>query len=152
MHAATRKLLGVGAVLVAGSLVGATASAIPAGPAPGRAMARAARAAFARLDLSEQQRQQIRAIREQYRPALESLRDQARSDRMALRAAMGAQAPDPAAVGNAALKVRQDREAVRTQMKSVHEAVLGVLTTEQRAQLKGYMEAWRDLHRRPPRD
>jgi len=151
MRAASTRFLAIGAVIVAGSLVATSALAIPSGAVRGRAVARAARAAFARLGLSDQQKQQIRAIRAQFHPAVVSLRAQFRVDRVALRAAMQAQAPDPTAVGNAALKVRQDREAVRAQLKSLRDATLDVLTAEQRAQLKGYMEAWRDLHRRGAR-
>jgi Spy/CpxP family protein refolding chaperone len=151
MKTARNSSLILTAALVAGSLVATCALAMPAGPPRGPAAARVARAAFARLGLTDQQKQQLRTVREQYRPSIGSLRAQAQADRAALRAAMTAQTPDPSAVGNAALKLRQDRESLRAQMKSMRGAVLEVLTPEQRAQLKGYMEAWRDLHRRGAR-
>ena len=78
---------------------------------PGRALLRG-------IDLSETQREQLRAIQERYRPQHEAMREQARASRQ------GDQRPDSATRA-------ARRAAMRSLMERQHAEIRAVLTPEQ---------------------
>ena len=84
------------------------------------------------LDISDSQREQIRAVFEQYRPQLQALGNQARDAGLALRAAVTADVFDEITIrdGSAALgSVQADLAVLGAR---VHADVVNLLTPEQR--------------------
>ncbi len=140
-----KKLFGAAALLVAGTLVAGTAIA-QAQPAPGR-FARGIRAAMAILDLTDAQKDQVKAIFASHKDEAMAFHAQAKADRAALKAAASAVKPDPATVGAAFLKVRADAEAAKAKMNAVKTEIDAVLTPEQRAKLDGWIAAHRQQRR-----
>lgn len=134
-----KKLFGAAALLMAGALAAGTALAQPA---PGR-FARGVRAAMATLDLSDAQKEKVKAIFASHKDQAVAFRTQAKANREALRATASAADPDPAAVGAAFLKVRADAKALKAQLEGVHAEINGVLTPEQKARLDGWIAAHR---------
>jgi Spy/CpxP family protein refolding chaperone len=132
------------------ALVAATASMAYAGEATGAAqygerrteLRHARRDTLRSLDLTEAQRQQIRALREADRDKNGQLYRAAREKRAELRRLR--RANDPRAES-----VRQELQSMRAQLDAAHDALRaqlrGVLTAEQRAQL----DARRQAHHRP---
>lgn len=134
-----KKLFGAAALLMAGALAAGTALAQPA---PGR-FARGVRAAMATLDLSDAQKEKVKAIFASHKDQAVAFRTQAKANREALRATASAADPDPATVGAAFLKVRADAKALKAQLEGVHAEINGVLTPEQKARLDGWIAAHR---------
>lgn len=135
-----KKIFGASAIVLAGALAG-SALAQP-GPGQGRT-ARGIRAAMAVLDLTDAQKEAIKAIFASHRDEGAAFRAQAKANREALKAAAAAAKPDPATVGAAFLKVRADAEAAKARRKAVRAEVDAVLTPEQRAKLDGWIAAHR---------
>lgn len=106
---------------------------------PGRGL----RAALATLDLTDDQKTKAKELLEGERTKFESLRLEGRTAREALKAAAGAAAPDPAAVGAAYLRAESAHKAMRAERDSTRDRLEALLTPEQRAKLEG----WRDAHR-----
>jgi Spy/CpxP family protein refolding chaperone len=144
-----RNLFGGAALILAGALAGSAALAQPAPGGPGgpNKLAQGIRAAMATLDLSDAQKEKIKAIFESHKEEGAALRAQAKADRDALKAAASAAKPDPAVVGAAFLKVRADRETAKAKMKAVRAEIDAVLTPEQRAKLDGWIAAHRQMRR-----
>lgn len=136
-----KKLFGAATLLVAGALAAGTALA-QAHPAPGR-LARGIRAAMAVLDLTDAQKDKVKAIFASHKDEGMAFRAQAKADREALKTAASAAKPDPATVGAAFLKVRANAEAARAKRKAVRAEIDEVLTPEQRAKLEGWIAAHR---------
>ena len=134
-----KKLLGAAALLVAGALAAGTAFAQDQ---PGR-FARGIRAAMATLDLTDAQKDKVKAIFASHKDEGMAFHAQAKANRDALKAAASAANPDPAAVGAAFLKVRTDGQAAAAKMKAVRTEIDAVLTPEQRAKLDGWIAAHR---------
>jgi Spy/CpxP family protein refolding chaperone len=134
-----KKLFGAAALLVAGALAAGTALAQTHG---GR-YARGVRAALSTLDLSDAQKEKVKAIFASHKDQSVAFRTQAKANREALRAAASAADPDPAAVGAAFLKVRAHAKALKAQLEGVHAEINGVLTPEQKAKLDGWIAAHR---------
>jgi Spy/CpxP family protein refolding chaperone len=141
-----KKLFGVSALVLAGTLAAGVALAQPAPGGPGR-FARGIRAAMAVLDLSDAQKEKVKAIFASHKDEAQAFHSQVRADRDALKAAASAANPDPAAVGAAFLKVRANREAAAAKMKAVKAEIDAVLTPEQRAKLEGWIAAHRQQRR-----
>ncbi len=142
-HSFHQKLFSASTLLLAGALAAGTALAQPA---PGR-FARGVRAAMATLDLTDAQKNDVKAIFASHKGEGMAFHQQARADREALKAAASAANPDPAAVGAAYLKVRADRQAAAAKMKAVRAEIDEVLTPEQRAKLDGWIAAHRQQRR-----
>lgn len=103
---------------------------------------RAARAAaISRLQLSAEQKEQLRALRDSQREKHRPLFEQARAKRQQLRSLR--QANDPAAEQVQA-ELRQMREQMRAARLEAREQFLAVLTAEQRAQLDQMREQRRE--------
>jgi len=134
-----KKLFGAATILLAGALAAGTALSQPA---PGR-FARGIRAAMATLDLTDAQKDQVKAIFASQKDTAMAFHAQAKADREALKTAASAANPDPAAVGAAFLKVRANGEAVKSKMKAVRTEIDAVLTPDQRAKLDGWIAAHR---------
>jgi Spy/CpxP family protein refolding chaperone len=134
-----KKLFGAATLLLAGALAAGTAIA-QAQPAPGR-FARGVRAAMATLDLTDAQKDKVKAIFASHKDEGMAFHAQAKTDREALKAVASAPNPDAAAVGTAFLKVRADGEAAKAKMNAVRAEVNVVLTPEQRAKLDGWIAA-----------
>jgi Spy/CpxP family protein refolding chaperone len=142
-HSFQQKLFSGSALLLAATLAAGTALAQPA---PGR-FARGVRAAMATLDLTDAQKNDVKAIFASHNEEGKAFHQQARADREALKAAASAANPDPAAVGAAFLKVRADRQAAAAKMKAVRAEIDEVLTPEQSAKLDGWIAAHRQQRR-----
>jgi Spy/CpxP family protein refolding chaperone len=120
---------------------GQTTAAAPAGTAPARAAtAQAAKQAGtgtkARLNLTDAQREQIRAQRDAQRNDERALAEKMRAAREQLRQAMRADVPDEAAVRAAAGAVaalQADRVALRARSRA---QFMNVLTPDQQARMK----------------
>ena len=137
--------LGIGTTALAVALASGVALA---GNHGGRGhFGRGIRAAMATLDLSEVQKEKVKAIFTSHKDDAVAFHAQARANREALKAAASAANPDPAVVGGAFLKVRADREAARARMKSARGEIDAVLTSEQKAKLDGWIAAHRQGRR-----
>lgn len=106
------------------------------------------RSALRALDLDQDQKDQVLAKMSAQREKTKGLREQMKADRQALRAAVDVANPDPTAVGRAFLKVKANREAMKTEMKAFRESIRPILSDEQNAKLDGYVSAMRDRGQR----
>jgi Spy/CpxP family protein refolding chaperone len=138
-----QKLFRGSALLFAGALAAGTALAHPS---PGR-FARGVRAAMETLDLTDAQKDRVRAIFASHKGEAVAFHAHAKADRDALKAAASAAKPDPAAVGAAFLRVRATGQAAAAKLKAVRAEIDEVLTPEQRAKLDGWMAAHRQQRR-----
>jgi Spy/CpxP family protein refolding chaperone len=136
------KLFGGAALVLAGALAAGAAQAQTA-PGGGGGFARGIRAAMATLDLTDDQKADIKAIFASHKDEAVAFHAQVKADRDALKAAASAANPDPAVVGAAFLKVRADRQAAAARMKAVKAEIDAVLTPEQQAKLEGWIAAHR---------
>jgi len=139
-----KKLFGGATLVLAGALAAGAALAQPA-PGGQNRLAQGIRAALSTLDLSDAQKEKIKAIFESHKEEGAALRARTKADREALKAAASAAKPDPAVVGAAFLKVRADGEAAKATMKAVRAEIDAVLTPEQRAKLDGWIAAHRQM-------
>jgi periplasmic protein CpxP/Spy len=112
-----------------------------------RAPGRGIRAALATLDLTDAQKEKVRALFEAEKPKHEALRLEGRTAREALEAAASAEQPDPAAVGAAFLRVQANRKTAKAERSASKEKLEALLTPEQRAKLEGWMAAHRQARR-----
>ncbi len=95
------------------------------------------------LDLTDAQKADIKAVFDAAKPQFDTLAATLKADRDALTADLAKTPPDPCAVGNDALKLHADREAMRTFLTGVRDQVLALLTDAQKAKLTGCLEAER---------
>ncbi len=109
--------------------------------APGRGL----RATLAALDLTDAQKARVKELLDVERPKYEALRQEGRAAREALRTAAKSETPDPAAIGNAFLRVDAHRKALRAERESSRQKLEALLTPEQRAKLEGIREGRRSL-------
>jgi Spy/CpxP family protein refolding chaperone len=149
-----KNLLGAAALLLAGALAAGTSIA-QAQPAPGH-FTRGIRAAMATLDLTDAQKDKVKAIFASHKDEGMAFHAQAKADREALKAAASAVKPDAVLVGTAFLKVRADGQAAAAKMKAVRTEIDAVLMPEQQAKLDGWIAAHRQhramLRGGPPQD
>jgi Spy/CpxP family protein refolding chaperone len=93
------------------------------------------------LELSDQQKEEIRAILDAARPGIQADASTVRASREKLRADAGAPAVDACLVGQDFLALRQSLEILRARLQWVRGEVAAVLTSEQKAKLEGCLEA-----------
>jgi Spy/CpxP family protein refolding chaperone len=93
------------------------------------------------VELTDAQKTQVKAVMEAARPELEVLHEKTVADRQALRAAIETTPQDSCAIGAAFAQVEADRKAIRSEREEVRDAVLALLTAEQKAKLEGCLEA-----------
>ena len=118
-------------------------TAAPAPPGPEREhhpFARLIRC-LAVVNLTDAQKADIKVLLEAAKPEAEAIAAKLKADREALKAEIEKTPPDPCAVGNDVLQLHADRVAAKALFDSVKEAVLALLTPEQKAKLAGCLEA-----------
>jgi Spy/CpxP family protein refolding chaperone len=93
------------------------------------------------LDLSDQQKEEIRGILEAARPGIQADARTVRASREKLRADAGATDADACLVGQDFLALRDGLEVLRADLQSVRDQVAATLTPEQRAKLEGCLQA-----------
>jgi Spy/CpxP family protein refolding chaperone len=97
------------------------------------------------LGLSDEQKAQLEALRARQKDTLQPLAESARQAHEAFRAALEAESPDAAAVGQAALAMKEAEKKMKAAHDAAFEEMKSVLTPEQRQKLE-------QMHRdRPPR-
>ena len=148
MNGTTTRRLATGA-LALGLILAGSATAAAGGlrggrhamPGPGL------RAALETLDLTDVQKEKVK----QYFEAEKGKREAARAERVAAREALrtsaGAANPDPAAVGEAFLRLRAHRESMKAERRASRERLEAILTAEQKAKLEGWLSAHRQMRR-----
>jgi Spy/CpxP family protein refolding chaperone len=85
------------------------------------------------LDLSDEQKAQVRKVFEQYRPQMQALHQQARDNRARLQQALDSPQPDPTTVGEIVIEEHQLREKGRALREEIKKAIDGFLTPEQKS-------------------
>jgi Spy/CpxP family protein refolding chaperone len=93
------------------------------------------------VNLTDAQKADVRAVLEAAKPEAEAIAAALKADREALRAELEKTPPDPCTVGSAALQLHADRLAAKALFEKTRDAVLAVLTPEQKAKLAGCLEA-----------
>jgi len=83
------------------------------------------------VTLSDDQRTQLEALREKSRESTRPLAEAAQQAREAFRKQLGAAAPDPSAVGQAALAMRATEDKLRAARRASLQEAKGILTAEQ---------------------
>jgi Spy/CpxP family protein refolding chaperone len=124
----------------------------PQPPAAGQG-ARAGRAKEALktdLGLSDQQIEQLTALRKEERQALQPVRQDMQQAQKALRDAMAADTPDPAAIGKLTLQLRSLRQQVQQTNQTYRDRALGLLDDAQKTKLQDLQQAVQRLERRRP--
>lgn len=131
----TMRLTMAAAVVAAMVGAGVATAQGPGGHGPGHGGPGFGMGPMAGLDLTDAQREQMKALHEKRRAALEPLREEARTTREAFERALEADSPDPTAVGEAALAMKAAREKMHAAHEATRAEVEKMLTDEQRAQL-----------------
>ena len=96
------------------------------------------------VNLSEDQKTQVKGILDAAAPTLKALHETLATDRQALKTAIDAVPQDACAIGNAFIKVQGDEKAIRTELDKVKAAIEAILTPEQKSKLAGCLEAPKD--------
>ncbi|HZM00638.1 MAG TPA: periplasmic heavy metal sensor [Planctomycetota bacterium] len=110
------------------------------GPARREALAR-------QLDLTEAQREQMRAAAGDHRQSVQETREAVRAAGRALKAALAGRARDAATIEASRAALRQARDAARAARLARRDDVGAALTPGQREQLQAIREARRALRR-----
>ncbi len=151
-----RRSFGLMALAAAGALAVALAaaaqtSAQTAAPTPGpgtaRPFLRALKGGLATVGVTDDQKTKIAAILESKRDAAQALQTKARTDGAALKALANSASPDPAAVGQAFLTLKGDRDAAQAMREDLLAQVKGVLTADQAVRLDAYLAAVKQMGR-----
>lgn len=96
------------------------------------------------VNLTEDQKAQIKAILDAAGPTLKALNETLATDRQALKAAVDATPQDACAIGAALIKVQADELAIRTELETTKASIEALLTTEQKLKLEGCLQAPKD--------
>ena len=99
------------------------------------------------LGLSDQQKEQLEALRAKHRESTKPLREAARASHDAFEKALDAENADAAQVGRAALAMKAARDKMEAAHKAAFEEVKSILTPEQGEKLESARE--RGPGRRP---
>lgn len=129
------RLMRTAAVVAAMVGAGVATAQGPGGHGPGHRGPGFGIGPMAGLDLTDAQREQMKALHEKRRAALAPLMEEARTTREAFERALAAESPDPTAVGEAALAMKAAREKMHAAHEATRKEVEKILTDEQRAQL-----------------
>jgi hypothetical protein len=95
------------------------------------------------LGLSGDQKATWATLREEHRAEMTPLRQEGRDLRSRLRGAMDAASPDPAAVGNAALAMKQHRDKIKAAEDAFHTRLAGTLSDDQKTKFEAFKAAHR---------
>ena len=93
------------------------------------------------LDLTEEQKTQVRAILDAARPELQADQAAIAAAREVLRAALDAEPPDACAIGEAAIGVDAALQALREDVEAMRAQIEALLTPEQLAKFEGCLDA-----------
>lgn len=88
-----------------------------------------------KLNLTEAQVSGIKALAENRRKEMESLQQEVRGKRQALRSLMQQSNPNPTEIGNAALSMKETRQRARAIQERFQSGVKALLTPEQQNQI-----------------
>ncbi len=102
------------------------------------------------LGLTDKQKEQMKAVREKYRPALEPLRKEAFAERRALRALVMAQPQDEAAIRAQAAKIAGTAGDIAVQRARMFREMHAILTPEQVKKLDELKGRWEKRHEGRP--
>lgn len=138
-----KRLMGITILGAAVGVSGATAQ--PAGEGP-RGGGHRARAIVDYLDLTQEQQDSWKALREQHRDEMKALREEGRGLGQALRKSLEADEPD-AVVGEAAKAVHAHRQLVKQARETFQGQLKSVLTPEQQQKFEAF-EAARAMGRK----
>jgi Spy/CpxP family protein refolding chaperone len=111
-----------------------------AGYGPGHGPGATLRHCLKILNLSDDQKAQIFDYLDSQKTVLQGLHDAARADREALRQLLEAQPQDACAIGSAAIQVKSDRDAVRTEIQTVRATIESYLTPDQATRFEGCLD------------
>ena len=131
------------ALLTTTALIAQPGQHRPGGEFPGRQF-RIVRA----LDLTEQQQEQWRTLREENRESLQPLSAELRYLHEQIQAELESESPNPTAIGELSIKAHALQSEIRTSHELLELALLDILSPEQR-QAYAELQASEDL--RPPR-
>ena len=101
--------------------------------------------ALRRLGLTEEQKAEVKKLRESHRATMASFREKATGIRTRLREQLEMEESSPAKVGELVIEGRDVRQQIRKARESVRESFTAMLTEEQREQI----EKFRDRRGRP---
>ena len=136
--------------LIGMAVMGAVLGALPATTQPAgegrRGGGQRARAIVEYLDLTQEQQDSWKALREQHRDEMKLLRDEGRGLGQALRKSLEADEPD-AVVGEAAKAVHAHRQAVKQAREAFEGQLKSVLTPDQQQKFDAF-EAVRAMGRK----
>ena len=102
------------------------------------------------LGLSDGQIEQLTALRQEERQALQPARQEMQQAQKALRDAMAAGTSDPAAIGRLTLQLRGLRQQVQQTNQTYHDRALGLLSEEQKTKVQNLQTAMQRLQRMRP--
>jgi Spy/CpxP family protein refolding chaperone len=137
-------LLGAAAAVVSVATVAAIASAAPQSTADRRPAWRGDRAGArlaGYLGLTDQQKAEWRALREQRREQMKPMMEEGRALRTKLREAINAATPDPKAVGEATLALEAHHKKVQAEREAFQQKLEAVLDPAQKEKLKAFEAA-----------
>jgi Spy/CpxP family protein refolding chaperone len=138
-----KRLIGITILGAAVGVAGATAQSSGEGPRDGR---QRARAIVEYLDLTQEQQDSWKALREQHRDEMKALHEEGRGLRQRLQEALQADEPD-AAVGEAAKAAHAHRQLMKQAREAFEGQLKSVLTPEQRERFEAF-EAVRAMGRK----
>jgi len=93
------------------------------------------------LGLSDEQKATWKSLHEQHRTEMEPLMQEGKDLRDRLRTAMNAPAPDPNAVGQATLAMKQHREKIRAAQQAFESRLVGTLSDDQKTKYEAFKAA-----------
>jgi Spy/CpxP family protein refolding chaperone len=135
-------------ILAATVLLGQT----PQPPAAGEGVqaGRGKEALKTALGLSDGQIEQLTALRQEERQALQPVRQEMQQAQKALRDAMAAGTSDPAAIGKLTLQLRGLRQQVQQTNQTYHDRALGLLDEAQKTKVQNLQQAMQRMRRMRP--
>jgi protein CpxP len=90
---------------------------------------------FRELNLTDAQKEQLKAMREQQREAMKPVMEQQRALRDQIRQALESANPDATRIGQLEIQAHRLRQQMKAEHEKAHAAFLNILTPEQKAQL-----------------
>ena len=130
-----RTQIGIAALAILGFIGAAAAQGPPERRSGGPGFGPREGGPIERLDLTDQQKDQVQAIREKHRSENKPLFDAAQKAHQAFQKALEKPGADAASVGQAALAMHAAQKKLETALTAEREEVKSILTPEQREKL-----------------